>query len=472
MNVIEAIKDPNLLGSFLGDDLDSWRPWHTALRVLYGLDVWSEEARALVQQCTGRDPDLMPEAGFDVAEFLTGRRSGKSRIAAIVGAFESLFAGHDRKLAKGERGLVAVLAPTKKQAGIVHGYLRGIFDAPLLRGEVIAETADGFDLKNGLSVVVLAGDWRTIRGFTLVCVVIDEAAFFGLSEESKVKSDTELIRAVRPGLATTKGRLIVISSPYARRGWCFTTHQKNFGNNAGTVLVWNAPSRVMNPTLPQSVVDAALAEDLAAAMSEYLGEFRDDIGAYVSRELVEAAVVRGRTEISPSRGVRYSAFVDMSGGRNDDAALAIGHRTQRKVVIDFTKRYRPPFNPHAVIGEMAEELKRYGLRQVQGDNYAADYTVSAFASYGIRFIRSEKPRSALYLELLPRICSGEVELLDDEVLVGQIASLERRTRSGGKDIIDHPPGGHDDIANSVAGVTDIAAAPRRIVGAISDNPEQ
>ena len=33
----------------------------------------------------------------------------------------------------------------------------------------------------------------------------------------------------------------------------------------------------------------------------------------------------------------------------------------------------------------------------------------------------------------------------------QLTMLERRTARGGKDSIDHPRGGHDDVANSVAG---------------------
>jgi hypothetical protein len=36
-------------------------------------------------------------------------------------------------------------------------------------------------------------------------------------------------------------------------------------------------------------------------------------------------------------------------------------------------------------------------------------------------------------------------------LVAQLCSLERRTTRGGRDSIDHPPSGHDDLANAVAG---------------------
>ena len=100
---------------------------------------------------------------------------------------------------------------------------------------------------------------------------------------------------------------------------------------------------------------------------------------------------------------------------------------------------------------MCAELKRFNIRRVIGDNYAADCVSRAFEGCGIRYMKCAKPKSALYLELLPRLCSAERDLLDNPVCINQLASLERRTRSGGKDSIDHPPNGHDDLANVVAG---------------------
>ena len=61
----------------------------------------------------------------------------------------------------------------------------------------------------------------------------------------------------------------------------------------------------------------------------------------------------------------------------------------------------------------------------------------------------------------------EIELLDNPILVNQLANLERRTRSGGRDTVDHPPNGHDDLANAVAGVAEVATFARRIVGSLS-----
>jgi hypothetical protein len=50
------------------------------------------------------------------------------------------------------------------------------------------------------------------------------------------------------------------------------------------------------------------------------------------------------------------------------------------------------------------------------------------------------------------INSGRARLLDDQRLISQLCSLERRTARGGRDSIDHPPGAHDDVANAACGV--------------------
>lgn len=466
MNIVDAIKDENLLRGFFPGGLDSWRPWLTALRAVYGLPITSHQGRSLVQTATGLEAGFLPRGGFNTALFLTGRRSGKSRIAATIAAFEAVLAGHQAKLSLGERGYIPVISPTKAQSRIVRDYLRAVFSLKMFSGELAGETESGFTLRDGSRIEILSGNFQTVRGYTLLAAVVDEVCFFGY-EESKI-SDTELIRALKPALATTGGKLIAISSPYARKGWAFNQHKRWFGNPAAKTLVWNAPSRLMNSTLSQSIVDEAMQDDMQAAKSEYLAEWRDDVAAYISRETVEALVVKGCQErlARPKSNLEYVAFCDMSGGRMDDAALAIAHTEGRKVILDLCRRWKPPFDPTRVIGEMAEVLKGYGIKRITGDNYAAEFVAGAFEGNGIRYAKSELAKSQLYTELLPRLCSAEVSLLDIPLLVDQIACLMRRTRAGGKDIIDHPTGGHDDLANAVAGVCQVAATPRPRVGAM------
>ena len=72
---------------------------------------------------------------------------------------------------------------------------------------------------------------------------------------------------------------------------------------------------------------------------------------------------------------------------------------------------------------------------------------------------AERPKIELYAALLPALNSGRVELLDHPRLVAQLCGLERRTAWGGRDSIDHGPGGHDDVANAVAGALVEAGQP-------------
>ena len=464
MNIIEAVTDQNLFGQFLGDDLSSWANWFCALKSLYGLPL-EESEHSLLEQCTGRTQ--IPESGFSTALFLVGRRGGKGRMASTIASFEALFGGHEKRLSRGETGVVCVVSPTKAQSTIVRNYIKAVFDAPLLRQEIINETADGFLLRNNIELKVLAGDPRTVRGFSLVCAVVDEICFFQRDAE-KVKSDTELVRSLQPGLATTNGKLVCISSPYSASGWAYQTFRKHHGNNGGSVLVWKAPSRVMNPTLPQEVVDQALEEDRAAARSEFLAEFRDDIETFIPRSVVERLVIPGRSNLLPhivhGPGTpKYHGFCDLSGGRGDDATLCIGHREGRKVVVDYISRWKPPFSPFEVCLEMARVLNDYGLDSVVGDNYSANFVAQSFRSAGIRYRRSLLPASELYLEMLPVLCSGDIELPDHELLINQICSLERRTRSGGKDRVTHPANAHDDLANSLAGMVALCTKGRLAV---------
>lgn len=469
MNVNQAIADKHLFRPFLADrqdKLSTWQNWRTALRAVYGLGEFTDEAADVVKQCTGRCVDTLPSSGFGTALFLTGRRSGKSRIAAIIGAYEAVLSWKWKQLAPGEVGYVPIISPSRNQSRIVWDYLVSVFNSPMLANEVVKAGVDTFELRNGVRIEILAGDYRRVRGFTLLACVVDEICFLGHDENSKVKSDTELIRAIQPGLATLNGRLVCISSPYAKRGWAYKQFKRHHGNDRGSTLVWKCDSRTMNETLPQEVVDKALAEDLQAAKSEYLGEFRDDVGLFIPRDVVERCVTQNCSDRLPREQIKYSAFVDVSGGRGDDAALAIGHRQDRTVVVDLVLRWRPPFDPNAVISEMGDHLRRYKIRRVVGDNYAANFVADAFKRCGFRYEQSKQPKAQLYLELLPRLCAEQIELVDDGPLVDQLANLERRTRAGGKDVIDHPHGGHDDLANAVAGVCVTVLSNKKYFGAI------
>jgi len=237
----------------------------------------------------------------------------------------------------------------------------------------------------------------------------------------------------------------------------------HYGNDDSTVLVVQADTRTMNPTVPQSVIDRAYERDAISAAAEYGAEFRRDIEAFISPEAVEACVVPGRRELPPTSDFQYVAFTDPSGGSQDSMTLAIAHAEGERRVLDAVREITPPFSPDAVVAEFAGLLERYGLTTVSGDRYGGEWPRERFRTHGIDYEVSDRAKSDLYREFLPLLNSGEVELLDNDRLLAQLAGLERRTARGGRDSIDHAPRAHDDVANAAAGAVWLAAQSNQLV---------
>jgi hypothetical protein len=361
-----------------------------------------------------------------------------------------MFDQQDR-LRPGERAIAACLASDKDTAGIILAYTRGYFaQSPLLRQMVQRdERANDFSLANRVDIAVLTNNFRTVRGRPILCAVMDEIAFW--RDENSSNPDEEVYRAIVPGLASLEGMVIGISSPYRRSGLLYSKFAKHFGKASDDVLVIRAPTRMLNPTIPQSVVDQALAEDRAAAEAEWNAQFRSDISGWLPLETIEAAVDRGVTVRPPRRDHDYIGFADPSGGQKDSFTCAVAHLEDDTAVLDALLEIPAPFDPSTATAAVAQLLASYGLTEATGDRYGAQWVVSEFDRCGIYYKHSERDRSAIYLDTLPLFTSGRVRLLDIPRLVSQFAGLERKTSAVGKDKVDHGPAGMDDLCNAAAG---------------------
>ena len=137
--------------------------------------------------------------------------------------------------------------------------------------------------------------------------------------------------------------------------------------------------------------------------------------------------------------------------------VSISHAEGERVLLDCVREVRPPFSPDDVCSDFVTLLKTYRLTEVYGDKWGGEFVRERFEKLGVNYNVCEKPKSDLYKELLPLINSRRVELLDLPRLSSQLVGLERRTARGGRDSIDHTQGGHDDVANCVAGALVLGA---------------
>jgi hypothetical protein len=350
-----------------------------------------------------------------------------------------------------------VVASDRKQASVILGYIKAILRLKIFKGLVVNETKEEIELNNGITIAVVTCSYRSIRGYSVVCAIADEVAFW---RSEGANPDREIFTALRPCMANIDGSLLIaISSTYARAGILWEASQR-FGADDPEVLFWKAGTMDMNPSFKEKVIERALKEDYSAARSEYFAEFREDLETFLNIEAIDAVIARGRFELPKIADALYSAFVDSSGGRHDKMTLSICFKENSgKIVQSCVRVKRPPFNSGECVKEFAETIKNYGIASVTGDKYAGEWVTSAFEKEGINYKNSELSKSEIYLEFLPLVMQSRVELLDHREQTIEFRQLERITGRG-KDIVDHPRGLTDDIANAAAGACILAAEER------------
>ena len=369
-----------------------------------------------------------------------------------MGVFLAAFKDYRPHLAPGERAVVLVLAADRSQAQVIFRYVRGFLAAtPMLARLVEAERAESIDLVNrvtlqvGTSVLRASGvkHWRRRSA--------DEISFW--PSDDGANPATEVLRAVRPALATIPDSLLLcISSPYSRSGPLYQAHRDHFGKDDSGVLVWQAPTLTMNPSLAHGLVDRALEADPQAARAEWLAEFRDDISSFLDIETIEGLVIPGRPGLAPVPGMNYRAFFVPPPG---DARTA-------------SPWPWPIGNGTGLFWTWCADANRPSTRRTwwprnfarcSGSIGAWRFTAIDTAPNGacrpsgiMESVETpRRDRSQIFVEALPLFTRGQVELLDDKTLKGELRSLERKTRPQGPDLITHGPGGHDDSANSACG---------------------
>lgn len=161
--------------------------------------------RVELAQACGIDPDPwqkdLLEAEDQQVILNCCRQWGKSTISAILALHQSCYT---------DKALSLVLAPSSRQSSETYRKVRefynGLSDVP----EVVAESSLKLELANGSRVQVLPGKEATVRGFSNpALIVVDEAA----------RVPDELYQAVRPMLAVSGGRIILLSTPFGSRGF-------------------------------------------------------------------------------------------------------------------------------------------------------------------------------------------------------------------------------------------------------------
>jgi hypothetical protein len=167
---------------------------------------WADPARLLADAGYGPDPWQADVLRADDPRVLLccSRQSGKTTVAAALALRAALLE---------PESLVLVLSPTLRQSGeILRDKVLRLYNRLGRPVPAVQESALQLALANGSRVISLPGEEGTVRGYSSVrLLVIDEAA----------RVSDELYRGVRPMLAVSGGRLLALSSAWAKQGWYY-----------------------------------------------------------------------------------------------------------------------------------------------------------------------------------------------------------------------------------------------------------
>jgi hypothetical protein len=463
IDIASAMSDKNLLGATLGDP-GTWAVWRSVLKGAFALDMTPEEERLFAEVSGGRD---RPQHRVEQLFAVIGRRGGKSRIAALVLTYLACFIDHSKRLSAGEVGHIMCLSWTLKQAQLVLGYCRAMLEqSPILAQQIISSNTEEIRLKNNIIISSHPASFKSIRGRTLLGVVLDELAMFRV-ESTSANPDLEVLRAVDHGLMAPEGvdhgMVVAISTPFGEAGVLYDVFQQSFGKSDPQCLVVRGGTRTFNPTQSQSRIDRKLAADPTGAAAELLAEFRAEAAAFCDRSTLEACIEKGIEHRAFDRSRRYCGFVDMSGGRRDSSVLAISTRVGERVELARVVEVKAPHDPAEAIATFANVLREYRLSVVHGDKYAANWNPREFRELGISYIESDKDKSTLFLNALSLFTSGTAVLLDDRRLLEQLCRLRRITGKSGKDRVEKRDSDYDDRANAACGSLVVAGERARRV---------
>jgi hypothetical protein len=136
---------------------------------------------------------------------LCSRQSGKSTISSVLGLHTALYT---------PESLVLLLSPSLRQSQELFRKLKDCYNAVACDAlpKIIEESALRLEFDNGSRVVALPGSEQTIRGFSAVSLLI--------LDEASVIEDA-LYQSLRPMLAVSDGRIILLSTPRGKRGFFY-----------------------------------------------------------------------------------------------------------------------------------------------------------------------------------------------------------------------------------------------------------
>jgi len=342
------------------------------------------------------------------------RQSGKSTITAILALWEAIHK---------PRSTIVLDSPSLRQSQELMLKFSEFLAMVDRNVKLDSDTKLSVRFANGSRVLALPGSEKTIRGISAVTLLIlDEAA--GIPDE--------LYGAVRPMLAVSRGRLVLMSTPRGEQGFFYETWSKSVG--------WE---KIEVPWQQCPRIDPAFIEE----------ECRERGSAWVAQEYECQFIAAGATRIQRSwlkyedrapAGLNMALGIDLAISEKETAdytaGAVLGRDPAGSLHVLDVQRIRGSFSQQIeFIKQLAARWKPavVGIEDVAYQK-ALIQQLAAQTSLNVRGI---KPISDKVSRFAP---------LEARYELGQVYHVRELLQAFEAELLSFPIGAHDDMVDSLA----------------------
>jgi phage FluMu gp28-like protein len=374
--------------------------------------------------------------------WVSGRQCGKSTSTAIKALHLAITK---------PRQTIVILAPVQRQSSLIFMKIRDCINRVSgLKNYLVQESQTMLQFENESIIYCLpaGNDGAFIRGFAANMIIVDEAA--------QVKE--AVWKAILPFLATTRGKLILISTPFGMQNFFYKAScDPSFSQH-----------KVLSVECP--LIDKSWLEAQSRLLTEieyrqeYLCEFLSVADAYFPEELINSIIDHEWTQTFVPEVKEYYAGVDLARFGSDSSVYTIMERVGNNYrVCEIVETTKKPLTD--AIGRILDLDRKWNFRKIYVDATGlgagvTDVTHESFElqSLDMRIREKVEPitftvenKEVMYRNLKRLMEQGRLKIPLHQKLVSQLKQLQYEfTTSHLK--IHHPdePNAHDDFPTSLA----------------------
>lgn len=414
--------------------------------------------------------DELFQKNINHAIWSMGRRSGKTFMASVAAVYMA-FCQDDlfrRKVRKNEKFYIITVANDRLQSKIALDNIRQLILGSPLEQEIVRETAMEIELSNNCIFQAIPASARASRGKAVVGVVMDELAF-SLDGDANRGAEA-MYTALAPSIAQfgKHGKIIELSSPWLTSGLFFNHFKQAESGEFPGMVARRVPTWEININLPFECdfLQNAKKKDEEMFWCEYGAEFRANNSVLLAPEIIDIAVNKDRTILTPKRDFMGTYVLSLDPARGgvgrDDYTACIVHYEGERLVVDKFHSFDPDFdiggkkevNIAKVEDWIKEHHRVYEFQSIVLDQFNSSASIQSlskdFPISELTWSVSTKMRA--FSKLKELMNAGLVELYPHKKAIWQLKNLGVIYRNSGQwSVTGGKESGIDDYAFALAG---------------------